>query len=383
MVDFKLNDEQRQFQQLARDFAAGEIAPLSAQLDAQRRLPLDIAKQAWQLGLMNTVVPENCGGLGLNTFDACLVTEELANGCSGIAACLESNNDVAMALVLAGNSEQKQRCLEDLTANFGLAASCIVEPGTGCNFQQLKTTATAAGDYYVLNGQKSHVIAAESAKWFVVWAVTDSSRGIDGLSAFLLPKGISGLHIGEAQSSLGQNACDRRIVSFSDIKLPADCLLGQPGQGWEIYQNVQIMASPRQSALSVGVARAALEHALRYAQQRFTFGQAIAAHQAVSFMLADMAKDIEAARLMTWQLARSIDNGRESRRQAMLARTFAADMCMRVAVDAVQVFGGYGYSREYPVEKLMRDAKAMQVGQALSQNQAADIGGELILAYGT
>jgi len=377
MIDFSLTEDQKQFRDLAREFAKNEILPVAAQLDEQEKFPQEICRKAWELGLMNVHVPKQCGGLGLGVLEECLVAEEIGWGCTGIGASMICNTLAVAPVIVAGNEDQKKRFLAPLTEEFSFCAYCVTEPGAGSDVQGLKTVAKKFGDEYVITGQKMWITNAAQAKWFFVLAYTDQSKGHKGLSGFVVPADSPGIHVGKHEPKLGQRCSDTRGVSFEEVKVSAANLLGREGDGWKAAMMAFDHSRPVVAALAVGLARSAMEHAARYARERKTFGVPIAAHEGISFMIADMAKDIEAARLLTWLAAWTIDQGQRNTLQAAYAKCFAADTAMRVATDAVQVFGGYGFSREYPVEKLMRDAKIFQIYEGTSQIQRLIIAKEI------
>ena len=378
MVDFKLSDEQKQYQQLARDFAQREIVPKAAHYDQTGEFPREICKKAWELGLMNVHIPESYGGLGLGIFDACLIAEEISAGCTGIGAALEANNLAQAPVIVAGSDAQKKEFLQPLCEEFGFAAYCLTEPASGSDVAALKTRARRVGDEYVISGQKIRVTNAGVANWYCVPACTNPDQGDKGISAFLLPRETQGVVVGKQELNMGQRASDTRAISLEEVKVPRRYLLGEEGDGFQICMSAYDRTRPLIAAAAVGLARSAMELSIKYSKERTTFGQPIASHQAVSFMLADMAKDIEAARLLGWQAAWLTDHGQRNTREAAMAKVFAADMAMRVSTDAVQIFGGYGYSREYPVEKLMRDAKIFQIYEGTSQIQRVMIGRHLL-----
>jgi len=374
MTDFKISDEQKQYQQLARDFAQKEVAPEAGRLDHSGEFPTPLYKKAWELGLMNVLIPEEYGGLGLKVLEACLISEEMGAGCTGFGAALEANNLAAAALIVAGNEEQKKRFLQPLTQELSFAAFCLDERTAGSDLFDLKCTATRVGDEYVIQGQKLCVTNGVTARWHCVIACTNPEAEHEGLTAFIVPAENENIATGRKLSLLGHRASDSRNLTFQGVKVPAEFRIGEEGEGLAICTKAFKLTRPLMGSAAVGLARSAMEHAIRYAKERNTFGTPIANHQAVGFMLADMAKDIEAARLLCWQAAWLADNGLPGTREAAIARTFAVDMAMKVAIDAVQVFGGYGYSCEYPVEKLMRDAKMMQIQHGTSTLQKAAIG---------
>lgn len=377
MVDFGLTDEQRQIQNLAREFAEKEVSPVAAYHDRTGEFPREVCAKAWELGLMNVQIPESLGGSGLGCMDACLIAEEIASGCTGIGTAMEANGLAIAPLMLAGSDEQKKRYLSPMTEELIFAAYCVTEPVAGSDVSGIKTLAMKTGDSYLISGEKMWITNAGVASWYYVLARTDDSGGHRGLSAFIVESDTAGITVGKKEQNMGQRASDTRAISFQDVVVPAENLLGQEGAGFKISMQAFDHTRPLVASASVGLARSAMESAVRYAMQRQTFGHPIANHQAINFILADMDKDIAAARLLCWQAAWLKDQGRSNTREAAIAKAFAADMAMRVATDAVQVFGGYGYSSEYPVEKLMRDAKIFQIYEGTSQIQRMIIGRHL------
>lgn len=378
MVDFFLNDEQRQIQQLANQFATKEVKPRSAHHDETGEFPREICAKAWELGLMNTHIPDEYGGMGLGSFEGCLIAEEIASGCTGIGTAMEANNLAEAPVIIAGTDEQKKRFLVPMTEELKFAAYCVTEPGAGSDVAGVKTTAKKVGDEYILNGQKMWITNAGVADWYYVLAATDASAGHRGMSAFLVERNSEGISVGAKEKNMGQRASDTRGVTFEDVKVPANNLLGKEGDGFKISMQAFDHTRPLVASAAVGLARSAMEHALKYSLERQAFGQPIFANQAISFMLADMAKDIDAARMLCWRSAWLIDQGVRNSKEAAMAKAFAADTAMRVATDAVQIFGGYGYSHEYPVEKLMRDAKIFQIYEGTSQIQRVIISKQIV-----
>ncbi|MCG3193609.1 MAG: Acyl-CoA dehydrogenase [Thermoanaerobaculia bacterium] len=377
MIDFSLSEEQQSLQDLARKFAKEEIIPKAAHHDETGEFPREIARKAWELGLMNTHIPAEYGGLGLSVLDGCIITEELAYGCTGIATAMEANALASAPVIVAGNDEQKKEFLGRLSAEPVFAAYCVTEPGAGSDVAGIRTTAKLVGGEYVLNGSKMWITNGGVASWYFVLAYTDVSKKHRGMSGFLVPADLPGISVGKKEMNLGQKASDTRAINFEDVKIPAKYLLGKEGDGFKIAMSAFDHTRPPVAAGAVGLARRAMDEAVKYAQERKTFGVPIAAHQAISFMIADMAKDIDAGRLLVWHAAWAIDNGRRNTKFAAMAKSFCADMAMRVATDAVQVLGGYGYSKEYPVEKLMRDAKIYQIYEGTSQIQRLIIAKEI------
>ncbi len=377
MIDFSLTDEQQQLRDLAREFAGKEIAPRAAHHDQTGEFPREICRKAWELGLMNTHIPEQYGGPGLGVVDGCLIAEEVAAGCTGIGTAMEANTLAEAPVIVGGTDDQKKRFLTPMTREFQLAAYCVTEPQAGSDVQGIRTTASMSGDRYVLKGSKMWITNGSVADWYFVVAYTDPSKRHKGMSAFVVPRDSPGIEVGKKEQNLGQRASDTRAVTFNDVEVPKENLLGREGQGWLLAMAAFDHSRPIVSAAAVGLARSAMEHAARYAKERQAFGQPIFRHQAVAFMIAEMAMKIEAARLLVWQSAWRIDRGERNTREAAFAKAFAADTAMEVATNAVQVFGGYGYSREYPVEKLMRDAKIFQIYEGTSQIQRLIVAKEI------
>jgi acyl-CoA dehydrogenase len=377
MPDFKLTEEQQQIQDLARDFARTEIQPAAPHHDKTGEFPREICRKAWELGLMNTHIPESYGGSGLGVFEGCLIAEEIAWGCTGIGTAMEANTLAEAPVIVAGSEEQKRRFLAPMTREFRFAAYCVTEPDAGSDVAGIKTIARRVGDDYVLNGSKMWITNGSVADWYFVLALTDPEKKHRGMSGFLVDRATPGIEVGKKEWNLGQHASDTRALTFTDVKVPAANRLGNEGDGFRIAMGAFDHTRPVVSSAAVGLARSAMEHAVRYAQERKSFGVPLAAHQAISFMIAEMAMNIEAARLLVWKAASTIDAGERNTRYAAYAKAFAADMAMKTALDAVQVFGGYGFSTEYPVEKLMRDAKVFQIYEGTSQIQRLIIAKEI------
>lgn len=377
MVNFGLSEEQQQIRDYAREFSKREIAPKAEHHDRTAEFPWEVLKKAWEAGLMNPHIPTEYGGSGYGVFESCLIAEETAWGCTGIGTAMEANSLAQAPVIVAGNDDQKKRFLSPMTEELMMAAYGVTEPGAGSDVAGIRTKAVKVGDEYIINGSKMWITNANVANWYFVLAYTDATQGHKGMTGFLVPKDTPGIDVGKKEMNMGQRCSDTRGISFTDVKVPAKNLLGSEGQGFKIAMSAFDHTRPIVSSAAVGLARSAMEHAIRYAKERTTFGVPIARHQAVSFMIADMAKDIEAARLLVWQAASIIDQGRRNTKEASMAKAFAADTAMRVATDAVQVFGGYGYSTEYPVEKLMRDAKIFQIYEGTSQIQRVIIAKEI------
>src|SRR5438067_3217338 len=358
-VSFGLTEEQKALRELAREFATNEIRPRVRECDEHMRHPADVIEKAHALGLMNLHVREEYGGPALSAFDGMLVGEELYWGCSGIGTSLRANGLGAGPVILFGSDEQKREWLPPLLEEPILCSFGLSEPGAGSDVASLKTTAVREGDEYVLNGSKTFITNAGYADWTVVFAKTDPKGGAKGMSAFIVPMDTPGVTIEQHLDKMGQRATDTSAFALQDVRIPAANLIGEEGDGFKIAMATLDATRPGTAVGAVGVARAAYDHSVAYAMERVTFDVPIAMHQGVNFMIADMATEIEAARLLTWQAAWMLDQGfgRKATLYSSFAKRFAADTAMKVTTDAVQVFGGYGYIKEYPVEKLMRDAK--------------------------
>jgi acyl-CoA dehydrogenase len=378
-ISFGLSDEQRALRDLAREFAAKEIRPVAADYDERSQHPGDVIAKAHEVGLMNPHIPEEYGGPGLPAFEQILVGEELAWGCSGIATSIVANILGSLPVILAGSDAQKGEWLPPLVEEPLLCSFALTEPGAGSDVSAIQTTAVRHGNEYVLNGSKMFITNAGQAAWFVVFASTNPEAGHRGLSAFVIPADSDGVVVERHLDKLGQRATDTSALAFQEVRVPASSRLGEEGEGFKVAMRTLDLTRPGTAAGAVGVARAAFEHSVDYAKSRVQFGQPIAMNQGVNFLVADMAAEIEAARLLTWQAAWLIDQGERATLQSSYAKRVSADTAMKVTTDAVQIFGGYGYMKEYPVEKLMRDAKLFQIYEGTSQIQRLVIAREIFL----
>lgn len=379
-VSFQLSDEQLSLQELARDFAKNEIRPAAPHHDLTGEFPVEVLRKAHAQGLMNTHIPEEYGGLNLGALDGVVLAEELSWGCTGIGTAMEANGLAQQPVILGASDALKRKYLAPMTEELQMCAYCVTEPGAGSDVQGMRTTAVKKGDKYVINGQKMWITNGGVAEWYFVVALTDpAKKARGGMSAFIVERKSPGITAKAKEQNMGQRASDTRAISFEDVEVPAENLVGREGDGWLLAMAAFDYTRASVAAASVGLARAAMDYAIEYAQQRQTFGTAIANHQAVSFMIAEMAMNIDAGRLLCWQAAQLKDAGLRNTMQSSMAKAFCADMAMKVATDAVQVFGGYGYSREYPVEKLMRDAKIFQIYEGTSQIQRLIVSRELFV----
>ena len=379
-ISFALSDEQQALRELAHDFSQNEIRPVAEHHDQTGEYPWEVLKKAHEIGLLNTHVPAAYGGLELGAVDGLLIAEEFAWGCTGIGTAAEANGLAQQPVIIGASDFLKKKYLAPQTDHLSMCAYAVTEPGAGSDVQGLKTTAVQHGDKWVLNGQKMWITNAGVADWYFVVALTDADKKArGGMTAFIVEKSWPGVVVGKKEKNMGQRASDTRALSFENVEVPHENVVGQVGDGWKLAMAAFDYTRPGVAVASVGLSRAAMEHAIRYATERKTFGTPIANHQSIAFMIADMAMNIDAGRLLCWQAGAMKDAGQRNTIQAAYAKAFCADMAMKVATDAVQVFGGYGYSQEYPVEKLMRDAKIFQIYEGTSQIQRLIISRELFV----
>ncbi|HEY0343665.1 MAG TPA: acyl-CoA dehydrogenase family protein [Solirubrobacteraceae bacterium] len=378
MVDFTLTDEQKALRELAHDFAAKEIRPVAWELDRDGTWPQAIIDKAHEVGLMNTHLPEEYGGPGLSYLDGCIIEEELSWGCSGVQTSLGANGLASAPVMLGGSEQVKREFAEELVAEPKLASFCLTEPDAGSDVSGMRTRAVRKGDKYVLNGSKCFITNGSYADFFVVYAKTDPEAGHRGISAFLVRKDDTVI-VDKKEDKMGQRASNTATITFNDTEVDARYLLGEENKGFKLAMMVLDRTRPGVAAMATGIARAAFEFATTYSKERVQFGVPIAMHQAIQFMIADMATKIHLSRLAVWNSAVLLDQGRRNTLESSHAKRFAADTAMEVATDAVQIYGGYGFIKDYPVEKLMRDAKIMQLYEGTSQIQRLVIARETLL----
>jgi acyl-CoA dehydrogenase len=367
-VGFALTEEQKMIQQLARDFARNEIAPAAEEYDRSHEYPWPVVKKAQALGLTTMNIPEEYGGLGLSLLDECMVSEELAWGCSGISTALGVNGLAILPILIAGSEEQKKDYCGRM-ADGQMASYCLTEPEAGSDVAGIKTTARKEGDHYILNGNKTFITGATVANFYTVFAYTDPDVKYNGMSCFIVDRDWEGVSVGQPFHKMGQHASDTAEVIFDNVKVPATHLLGKEGMGFLIAMQVFDRSRPVTAAGAIGIAQRALDESIKYAKERVSMGKPIWQHQVIGHMIADMAMEVEAGRLLVWKSAWAVDNGVRNTTASAFGKAYAADMAMKVTTDAVQVFGGYGYMAEYPVEKLMRDVKIYQIYEGTSQIQ--------------
>lgn len=370
MVSFSLTNEQQAIVEKYKDFADRVIRPNRLKYDKLAEFPWEIVKQAYKEGLMNGPIPKQFGGNSFSIFEGALASEELGAGCIGIGICIDANTLALTPMLLAANEEQQKRFFGLINEQQAVAAYCLTEPNAGSDVQGIKSAAILHGDKYILNGHKRFITNGEVASFFTVFAQTDPEKGSRSLTAFAVPADSPGIEIKPHLEKMGQKASVQNEIIFHDVEIPVENRLGQEGHGFLIAMKTFDRTRTGVAALSVGAAREAYELSMEWSKNRIQFGKPIAANQAIGFMLADMATQIEAARLLTWNAAWSYDNGLKSASQlSAMSKLYASDTAMDVATNAVQVMGGDGYSTEFGVEKIMRDVKLCQIYEGTNQVQ--------------
>jgi acyl-CoA dehydrogenase len=364
---------------MAHNFAEKEIRPVAWDYDRDGTWPQEIIEKAWEVGLMNTHISEEYGGPGLDYLSGCLLEEEMGWGCSGIGTSLMCNGLATTPIVLGGSEETKKKYLGMLTEEPKLASFCLTEPDAGSDVSGMRTSAVKMGDKWVINGSKCFITNGGYADYYTVYAKTDKDAGHKGISAFVVEREWDGVTVDKKEDKLGQRASNTATISFNDVEVPPENMLGEENHGFKLAMGTLDRTRPGVAAMAVGIARAAFEFATEYSKERVQFGVPIAMHQAIQFMIADMATKIEASRGLVWHSGVLLDQGKRNTLMSSHAKRFAADTAMEVTVDAVQVYGGYGFIKEYPVEKLMRDAKIMQLYEGTSQIQRLVIAREVLL----
>ena len=379
MMEFALNEEQLELQEMVREFVEKEITPYAAEMDAENHMRDGLIDKANEMGLLNVIVPEELDGPGLDSISVATIYEELGKGCAGVATSLAANSLATVPVLLAGTDEQKKMYC-DILNNGGLAAFALTEPGAGSDAGGVSTRAVHNKEEgtYTLNGTKMFITNGGLAEIFLVFANTRKTGGIRGLTAFIVPKNTPGFSVGKKENKMGIRPSNTTELVLQDVVIPESYRVGREGEGFRIAMNTLDSARPFVGAVSVGIAQAALDCAVKYAKERRQFGQPIASFQMVQAMLADMAMKVETARLMVQKACWMRDQGMEFSKEAAMAKCYAADTAMQVTTDAVQVMGGYGYTKEYPVEKMMRDAKIMQIYEGTNQIQRLVIANKLL-----
>lgn len=378
MLNFGLSDEQRALVDTAKRFARERIIPVAAECDRESRFPKGVFVAAHELGLVNMTVPAEYGGAGMGELDNALIAEQLAYGCTGIQTSLLANSLALTPIKLGGNEAQKKKYLGMLTAEPIFASYCTTEPSGGSDVAGLKTTFKAHGDDYVLNGEKCWITNASFASFYVVFATSDAAKRHRGIAAFIVDRDTPGLRVGKHEDKLGQRASDTAAVHFEDVKVPKANMLAPEGVGFKLAMETFNQTRPDIGAMATGLMQRCLDISVEYAKERKTFGVPISEHQLVQAMLAEMAIGAEATRLLYQKAAWNLDNGVRDPIVSSYAKAFGADKAMQTAIDAVQVFGGNGYVKDYPPEKLMRDAKVLQIYEGTSQIQRLVIARALV-----
>jgi alkylation response protein AidB-like acyl-CoA dehydrogenase len=377
-LEYFLTDVQKEIKKLTRDIAVEQVLPVRAKLDKTEEFPWGIIKYLADAGLFGIFIPEEYGGIKAGVMELCLVVEELSRVCSGVALCYAATALGATPIVLYGSDIQKKKYLPDIAAGRKLAAFAITEANAGSDAGGIETTAIKVPGGYKINGTKCFITNGGEAEIYVVIALTDKSKGPRGATAFIIEKGRAGFSFGRKEDKMGIRASATRELVFEDCFVPVENVLAKEGMGFIVTMRTFDFTRPGIAAQALGVAQGALEAALNHAKTRIQFGHPIIALQSVQHMLANMAMDVEAARGLVYGTARTIDSGaKDATMEAAMAKVFASDVAMRVTTDAVQVFGGVGYMRDYPVEKMMRDAKITQIYEGTNQVLRNVIGSEL------
>lgn len=379
MIDFELTDEQRALIDTARRFAKERIIPVAAEADKKAEFPRDVFHEAWKLGLVNPTLPTEYGGAGLSDLESAMVTEEFAYGCSGITTSITANTLGLTPIKLAGSEAQKKKYFGWLMSEPTWVSYATTEPGAGSDVAGIQTRATKQSDgSYVLNGTKAWITNANLASFYVIFATENPELRHKGIGAFIVHRDAKGLSVGKHEDKLGQRASDTAQVMLDGVVVPPDQVLAPPGKGFKVAMETFNQTRPDIGAIAVGIMRRCLDESVAYAKERKTFGTAIANHQLVQAMIAEMAIRVNATRLLVHKAAWSLDKGVRDPLTSACAKAYGADSAMQSAIDAVQVFGGNGYVKEYPVEKLMRDAKILQIYEGTAQIQRIVIAKQLL-----
>jgi len=381
-VDYFLNEEQKMILKVVKDIAQDKILPVRQELDEKEEFPWEILREMAKADLFRIFIPEPYEGAGMGNFDLCIVTEEIAKVCAGIATSYAANALGAEPIMLFGTEEQKRKYLPQIASGEKLAGFGLTESGAGSDVAGIKTTAVKDGDNYILNGTKQWITNGGEAEIYSVIASTNPKRGARGLSAFIVEKGTEGFSFGKKENKLGIRSSATRELVFANAKVPKENIIGKEGMGFIVAMRTFDLTRTGVGALALGIAEGALEEAIKYAKERIQFGQLISSFQAIQIMLADMATQVEAAKSLVYSVAHYIDTGAKNySKESAMAKMFASDVAMKVTTDAIQVFGGYGYMKDYPVEKMMRDAKITQIYEGTNQIQRLVIANRLLKEF--
>ncbi|MEE9376936.1 MAG: acyl-CoA dehydrogenase family protein [Candidatus Lokiarchaeia archaeon] len=368
-MDFLLSEDQKVLQKKARDFAIREVLPVARKYDESEEFPIPVIKKAWEQKLLNLGIPKQYGGPGFGLVDSCIVVEEISSACPGIATSIFDNNLGAEPIVIGGNEEQKQRILSELVNEFKLIAFATSEPTMGSDVAGMKCHAEKDGDDFILNGNKFWITNGGFADYITVFATADPEKKHKGICAFIVDTKSEGVNLGKHIPKLGQRSSNTVSIGLKNVRIPKENILAKPGRGFVLAMQTFAHTRPAIGAFAIGCARSAMEYSIDYAQKRVTFGRTIGNYQVIQEKIANMYKDIEAARLLTYKAAWEADQGIDNNLSSSIAKAFASDVAMNVTTEAVQIFGGYGYLRTYPVEKLFRDAKLYQIYEGTSEIQ--------------
>jgi len=381
-MDFQLTEEQQMMKEMAHKFADNRVKPGAAERDRTHEFPVNILKECAELGFMGVTVPEEWGGAGMDYLSYAIMMEEISRACASTGVILSVNNSlVCDPLMKFGTDAQKEKYVKPLAMGEKLGCFALTEPGAGSDAGATKTTAVKNGDHYIINGTKIFITCATHADVCIMFAVTDKSAGHHGISAFIVEKDFEGYNLGTVEDKLGINASGTAELYFEDMKVPAENLLGEEGQGYKIALATLDGARIGIAAQGVGVAQAVLDESVKYAKERVQFGKPIAANQAIQWFLADMATELEAARLLTYKGADCKQQGGRCNKITSMAKVFAAETAMKAATKGVQIFGGYGYMKEYPMERFFRDAKILEIYEGTSEVQRIVISASLMKEY--
>jgi len=378
VIGYSLTEEQEALQAMAREFAEKEMKPKAAKYDQGHEFPEEVMKKAFEVGFLTCKIPREYGGEGLSDIDTVIISEELAAGCAGMYTTMMVNALAYTPIILFGTDEQKKKYLTPQTEKMSFASFCLTEREAGSDAGALKTTAKKVGSEYVINGSKCFISNAGIAELYTVFANSNPDKGMRGISAFIVPRETPGLTIGKVEDKMGQRASNTAEVIFEDVKVPLENLLGKEGIGFIIAMKTLDKTRAPVGAAGVGVAKAALQYAIEYAKTRIQFGKPIALFQHIAFQIAQMAMEINAARHLVWHAAWLLDEGKPCGKESAMAKAYGSDVAMKVTTEAVQILGGYGYMKDYPLEKLMRDAKLLQIYEGTNEIQRLVISREVI-----
>ncbi len=378
MISFSLTEEQKALQEMAREFAEKEMKPNAAKYDKGDEFSEDVMKKAFEVGFLTCTVPSEYGGGGMNDLDTVIISEELAAGCAGMYTTMMVNALAYTPIILFGTDEQKKKFLTPQTEKMSFASFCLTEREAGSDAGSMKTRAKKVGKEYIINGSKCFISNGGIASLYVVFANSNPEKGMRGLSAFIVPRETPGVIIGKEEDKMGHRASNTVELTFEDVKIPEENLLGKEGIGFIVAMRTLDKTRAPVGAAGVGVARAALEYAIDYAKNRRQFGKPIALFQNTAFKIAQMAMEINAARHLVWHAAWLMDEGVPCGKESAMAKAFGSDVAMKVTTECVQILGGYGYMKDYPMEKLMRDAKLLQIYEGTNEIQRLVISREII-----